>query len=152
MLYTRTFQYEQEQTWVFWKFFCLLPDVAIAAGSVPAWLKCARDQKFELPVFLGDCSFYFRNKFLWVLSEWLLIPAILWGQTSLHMSLLRAVGTASEVQMFRDTTLPGKEQALLLGLLGYAIWSLFFLQKRQWAFVEYLYLDTGNHLFLLFLS
>lgn len=37
------------------------------------------------------------------------------------MSLLRAVGTKSEVQMFKDMTLP-EEQALILGLLGYAIW------------------------------
>lgn len=45
------------------------------------------------------------------------------------MPLLRAVGTKSEVQMFKDMTLP-EEQALILGLLGYAIWPLLFSSEK----------------------
>lgn len=52
-------------------------------------------------------------------------------------SSLRAVGTEFTVHVFRDTTLPEKEQALMLWVVSYAIWPLLLLQKRQWLFVEY---------------
>lgn len=121
----------------FLKIPCLLPDGATAAGCIPGWLKCAGSQKFELCGVLGVHSLHFQNEKFLRSSLWKSdFPSQL-SSRDRQASSLRAVGTEFTVHAFRDTTLPEKEQALMLWVVSYAIWPLLLLQKRQWLFVEY---------------
>lgn len=121
----------------FLKIPCLLPDGATAAGCIPGRLKCAGSQKFELFSVLGGHSLHFQNEKFLCSTLWETdFPSQL-SSRDRWASSLRAVGTEFTVHVFRDTTLPEKEEALMLWVVGYAIWPLLLLQKRQWLFVEY---------------